>query len=199
MRLAHLMENTLAYRLWQMPFAREKFAPVAAANELTRVRCVLDVGCGPGTNASYFPHARYVGVDINPAYIEFARNRYNGEFIVADVTDVRITAGELFDFILVNSLLHHLDPISTRRLLDQLAALLTADGHIHVIELVLPESGSIASFLARADRGRFVRPLAEWRQLLDDHFSCTCFQPFTIARFGVPLWQLLYYKGRSKQ
>ena len=32
MSLASIMDNTLAYRLWQAPFAAEKFAPIAERN-----------------------------------------------------------------------------------------------------------------------------------------------------------------------
>ncbi len=63
--IAQIMENTQAYRLWQAPFADEKFAPVAAHNDLSRVRRVLDVGCGPGTNTQHFSGADYLGIDRN--------------------------------------------------------------------------------------------------------------------------------------
>jgi trans-aconitate methyltransferase len=64
------MENTLAYRLWQAPFRAEKFAPILAHNDMTRIRRVLDVGCGPGTNTQYFAHGDYIGIDMNAKYIE---------------------------------------------------------------------------------------------------------------------------------
>src|SRR5689334_7476565 len=99
MTLARVMENTLAYRLWQAPFADEKFAPIAAHNDLQRVRRVLDVGCGPGTNAAYFAHAEYTGIDMNDAYLEHARRKFGRTFIAADVTQYRVGASEHFDFI----------------------------------------------------------------------------------------------------
>ena len=62
MRLTdQVMENPHAYRLWQAPFAEPKFAPVLAHNDLSRVRRVLDVGCGPGTNTHHFAGADYLG------------------------------------------------------------------------------------------------------------------------------------------
>jgi len=49
---ARVMENTLAYRVWQAPFAEKKLAPLYAHNDVARARRVLDVGCGPGTNTA---------------------------------------------------------------------------------------------------------------------------------------------------
>ena len=71
-----LLEQSSVYRLWQMPFADQKFAPILAHNDLGRVQRVLDVGCGPGTNAKYFTHTQYLGVDINEDYVQDARRRY---------------------------------------------------------------------------------------------------------------------------
>jgi len=129
MRLgAAALEHTLAYRLWQAPFADKKLAPLFVHNDLRAVRRVLDVGCGPGTNTRHFSHADYVGVDINPRYIAYARRRYGREFLVADVT-AGPDLGARFDCVLVNSFLHHVDDAEAHRVLRHLAPLLTTDGH----------------------------------------------------------------------
>jgi SAM-dependent methyltransferase len=199
MSLARVMENTLAYRLWQAPFVEEKFAPISEHNDLAQVRRVLDVGCGPGTNAAYFSGADYVGIDMNAKYVEHARRTFGRTFIAADVTQYRVSPGERFDFILLNSLLHHIDNDSVERLLAHLATLLTDDGHVHIIELVLPEQPSIARFLARADRGKHARPISEWQTILAKSFDPILFEPFTLRRLGVDLWRLLYFKGRARR
>jgi hypothetical protein len=46
-----IMRQPLVYRLRMAPFAGKKFAPIAAHNDMKRIRRVLDVGCGPGTDA----------------------------------------------------------------------------------------------------------------------------------------------------
>jgi SAM-dependent methyltransferase len=199
MSLARVMENTLAYRLWQAPFADEKFAPIAAHNDLSRVRRVLDVGCGPGTNAAYFAGADYVGIDMNEAYVEHARQRYGRNFIAADVTQYRVAPEERFDFILLNSLLHHIELDGVEKLLAHLATLLTDDGHVHIIELVLPEEASVARFLARADRGDYPRSMAQWKSIFSESFEPVVFEPFTLRRLGVELWHLVYFKGQAKR
>lgn len=198
MSLARVMDNTLAYRLWQKPFVAEKFAPILEHNDLSRVRRVLDVGCGPGTNAPYFAHADYTGVDMNEAYVEDARRRFGRKFIAADVTQYGVPDDQRFDFILLNSLLHHIDLNGVEKLLAHLATLLSDDGHVHIIELVLPEQASVARFLARADRGKYARPLAQWSTIFKESFDYAVFQPFTLRRAGVDLWRLVYFKGRAK-
>ena len=44
------MDRVTAYRLWQAPFAEKKLEPLRRHNDLSTIRRVLDVGCGPGTN-----------------------------------------------------------------------------------------------------------------------------------------------------
>lgn len=196
---ARLMEHTLAYRVWQAPFAERKLAPLYAHTDVARARRVLDVGCGPGTNTAHFAHADYLGIDFNPAYIESARQRHGREFVVADVTQYEVAPDERFDLILANSLFHHIDTASTRRILAHLATLLSDDGHVHVLDLVLPERPSVSRFLARADRGEFPRPLDEWRALFTDAFEPVVFEPYPLGAAGVTLWNMVYFKGRARR
>lgn len=194
-----LLEAPWAYRLWQAPFVNQKLGPLFAHNDLREVRRVLDVGCGPGTNAPLFQSASYLGVDINPKYIENARRRYKGEFIVADVTMFNANPGSRFDFILVNSILHHLDDAGTERILSHLATLLTSDGHVHLMELVLPASRGVERVLAACDRGKFARPRARWEEIFSRHFEPVTVEPYVLSALGFPLWQMIYFKGRSRR
>lgn len=195
---ARLMEHTLAYRVWQAPFAEKKLAPLYRHNDVARARRVLDVGCGPGTNTAHFAHADYLGIDFNPAYIEDARRRHGREFLVADVTKYEVAPDQRFDLILANSLFHHIDTASTRRILAHLATLLSDDGYVHVFDLVLPERPSISRFLARADRGEHPRPLEEWRELFTAAFEPVVFEPYPLGLAGTTLWNMIYFKGRAR-
>jgi len=193
-----VLERPLSYRLWQAPFAEAKLAPLLRHNDLTRVRRVLDVGCGPGTNADHFAGSDYLGIDLNPRYVDYARRHHAREFQVADATTFEVGASERFDFVLINSFLHHIPDEDVSRLLAHLSSVLTADGHIHVMELVLPERRSIARLLARMDRGDYARPLTEWRRLLTESFDPVVFEPYPLGGpNGVPtLWSMVYLKGR---
>jgi hypothetical protein len=98
----------------------------------------------------------------------------------------------------VNSLLHHMDTASVHRLLGQLSRLLTKDGHIQIVDLVLPPRLSIPRGMALADRGDFPRPLEEWRAIFAQHFRPVVFEPFVLKMAGLPLWQLAYFKGAPR-
>ena len=196
---ARLMENSLAYRVWQAPFAERKLAPLYAHNDVAGARRVLDVGCGPGTNTAHFARAEYLGVDFNPAYIKSARRRHGREFVVADVTRYEAAPDQRFDLILANSLFHHIDTAGARRILAHLATLLSDDGHVHVFDLVLPDRRSVSRFLARADRGEYPRPLDEWRKLFTGAFEPVVFEPYPLGAAGITLWNMIYFKGRVRR
>jgi trans-aconitate methyltransferase len=194
----NLLERTLVYKLWQAPFAEQKFAPVLAHNELRLVRRVLDVACGPGTNTHHFAGADYLGVDVNERYVHSARRLHGRNFLVADVRKFMTSLEERFDFILVNSFLHHLNNEDSIDILSHLQSLLTANGHIHMLELVMPEERSVARLLARLDRGRFARPLVEWRALFDRMFETVVFEPYPLTGAGATLWNMVYFKGKAR-
>jgi SAM-dependent methyltransferase len=194
-----LLENSLVYRVWQAPFAERKLLPLLNHNDVQGARRVLDVGCGPGTNTHHFADAEYLGIDFNPAYVESARRRHGRDFIVADVTTYRVPADRRFDLILANSLFHHIDDRSTRRILSHLATLLTDDGHVHILDLVLPPRPSVSRLLARADRGDYPRPLEQWRELFTTDFEPVVFEPYGLGAAGLTLWSMVYFKGRARR
>lgn len=193
-----LLEQPIVYRWWMAPFAEQKLAPVKANGGVYGVRRVLDVGCGPGTNAGNFAHTDYVGMDINPQYIESARQRHPGTFLVQDVTTFEAAPNERFDSILVNSLLHHIPTPEVERLLAHLATLLTDDGAIHIIELVLPPRVSAPWALAKLDRGDYPRPFETWQRIFSSHFEPVVCTPHPIKALGVSLWDMIYFKGRRR-
>ncbi len=196
--VTEVLTHPRAYLLWQGKFAAQKLVPVYARNDFSRIRRVLDVGCGPGTNTRHFANAAYLGIDMNPAYIDYARAKYKRDFLVADVCQYTAPLGERYDFILVNSFLHHIDLPNTRRILSHLSTLLTANGHIHIIEVVMPDHTSLPRTLARWDRGKFVRPLGEWKNIFSESFDPVVFEPFWLTGLGITFWNMVYCKGRPR-
>ncbi len=195
----YLLEQTRVYSLLQAPFATKKLAPLLAQNDISAVRSVLDVGCGPGTNTHLFEHADYLGIDINPGYIAHARRKYRRRFVVADVISYDAPAAAHYDFILINSFLHHMDTPSAHKILERLRSLLSADAHMHILELVLPGDRSIAQLLARWDRGKYPRALADWRSLFEQHLDIVVFEPYPLMVLGTRLWNMVYCKGKAKR
>lgn len=190
-----VMELPFVYAAWQAPVVRQKLRPFLARVDVGALPSVLDVGCGPGTNAPLFRPDGYVGVDINPAYIETARRRHQGRFVVADVADPAAFPDERFSLVFMNSLLHHLDDATVGRLLDRVAALTTPEGRVHILDLLLPPDPSAARVLAKADRGRFARPVEAWRELFGRHLNVEHFEPYDVGLPGLPLWRMVYVVG----
>lgn len=195
----YLLEQTLVYSWWQAPFASAKLAPLLAHNSIDRVRRVLDVGCGPGTNAHLFAHADYLGIDINPRYIAHAHKKYNRPFLVADVSRYDQPAETDFDFILVNSFLHHIETPAASSILQRLQSWLSPDGYVHLLELVLPQTRSLPYFMARCDRGEYPRKLEEWHQLFEQHLDIVVFEPYDLGALGTTFWNMIYCKGRARR
>jgi SAM-dependent methyltransferase len=196
MRLpAHVLAGASAYRLWQAPFAGQKFAPILRHNHLGAARRVLDVGCGPGTNTGYFETADYLGLDINESYLAYARRRYRRKFLTTDVCRYTGEGDGRFDFILVNSFLHHVEDVAAVEILRRLAPLLDPDGFVHILDLVFPAEPGVARFLARHDRGAFPRVTSRWRAMFEDVFRGVVFEPYRLTLGGLTLWQMVYFKG----
>ena len=198
---SRFLEQPISYRLWQAPFAAAKFAPVERHNDLGAVRRVLDVGCGPGTNAHLFEGMDYTGIDINDRYVAYAAERHPGKFIAADATQFEVSAAKRFDFVLINSFLHHVDDDDVARILDHLQGVIAPGGHIHVLELELPEKRSLARLLAEMDRGDHPRRLEHWREILTASFEQVAFERYRLggARWAATtLWNMVYFKGRPR-
>jgi SAM-dependent methyltransferase len=197
-RLSNVLDSPRAYALWQAPFARAKLAPLWRHNKPAASGRVLEVGCGPGTNVCHLGAAEYLGLDINPRYIEYARRVHRQKFIVADARTFIPPEGVGFDCIFMNSFLHHIDDENSERILSRMQAALREDGHIHILDLVLPERPSVARWLALHDRGEHPRELSRWRQMLGSIFQTVVFEPYAVRALGVDLWQMFYFKGRCK-
>ncbi len=76
-----ILNLPIMYRIWQFQFAYQKMKPVRKDQSLAEAVKVLDVGCGPGTNAKYFTHADCLGLDINEPYISTSHSMVYGSLI----------------------------------------------------------------------------------------------------------------------
>jgi SAM-dependent methyltransferase len=194
-----VLELVPVYRLWQAPFQSRKFDPIRRHNDLDGVSRVLDIGCGPGINTAAFPaRCDYLGLDINPRYTAHAQRRTGRRFLTTDVTAWRPDPDARFDFVLVNSFFHHVDDEAARRILGHLPSAIAPGGHVHVVDLVLPERAGVARTLAHWDRGDYPRPLERWRELFGEAFRTVVFEPFSIRVGGRSLWELVYFKGAPR-
>ena len=192
-----ILSYPAVYRAWQAPFVKQKLAPFLANSSIGLEDRVIDVGCGPGTNAIAFEPRGYVGVDLSPEYVSAARLRHPGHrFEVWDITQPGPDVGQ-FDLALINSVFHHLSDTETKTVLDGLPGLLRVGAQVHIIDLVLPPDRSVARTLAKLDRGKYPRPLEEWRSLLGGALDITTFRPFRVGLLGSRMWDMVYVQGEA--
>jgi SAM-dependent methyltransferase len=170
-RLADRLAETPATFHWlrKLPEAnyKETKRRIAAIRDSLGSPHVLDLGCGTAEYAELFDTAKYLGVDIHPGYIEFARQRRPAHrFEVADVRTWKPEAGA-FDLVMVNGVLHHLDDAAVGEFLATAKGLTKPGGTLLVIEDVDLADPPIATRLVHLlDHGNHIRDAARWQALV---------------------------------
>lgn len=128
----------------------------AALIEYARVpqdAMVIDLGCGTGTLTiclkQQYPGARVIGLDADPAILDFARAKadvagIDVEFINSNATDIPLPAGSV-DRIISSLFFHHLLPDTKKRVLSESLRVLAPGGELHISDW-----GKPANLLMRA-------------------------------------------------
>lgn len=151
---------------------------VGAALAASSAERVLDLGCGAGGFSTVVP-GEYVGLDLNPNYIAFARRRFGNprrRFELRQLAD--LDGREHFDKAIMASVLHHLSDDEA----DAVLALLARIVRTRLVAMDLdPESANrLQAFLIAHDRGAFVRPAAAQRAILARHFDVVAERRFAV-------------------
>ena len=131
---------------------------------------ILDVGCGTGACRRVLPaDVDYLGIDINAAYISHARLAHagRGNFQVADATGEGFQPDGRFDRAFASGVLHHLpDPEVTALIRNVLGKLRPGGTFTTIDPCFVDGQHPFARFLARHDRGRYVRHADRWVALI---------------------------------
>jgi SAM-dependent methyltransferase len=200
-----LLERPIVYRTFHRLFSDKKQEQLR--RYLERMQCdlpirVLDLGCGPGTNAPLFLDTvrfAYFGIDLNPDYIEAAARRYGLSFRCADITKSPEFLGQ-YDLVLINSVLHHLTDNEARTLLESACNTLRPGGECVVLDMIQPRRRSLRTLcqrtLIRLDRGFFCRSLEALEKLLSAYFRPIEIHAFSIDFLGITLWDLRLFVCR---
>jgi SAM-dependent methyltransferase len=134
---------------------------------------VLDLGCGTGELVEHLPAVDYVGVELNPSYVDAARERYGdrGTFHALDVRDADFPEGS-FDIVSVMALLHHLDDEGVASVLRVAATALADSGRMVALDAVFTDDQSrLARWMIGMDRGANVRGLEAYAALARPFFG----------------------------
>jgi ubiquinone/menaquinone biosynthesis C-methylase UbiE len=142
------------------------------ATHLTNVGRTLDLGCGTGIYARFFPPQSYVGADIDPDYIAAAQSKFpNHRFLVQDATQTSFQDGE-FDACMISGVLHHLDDELATQMVKEAARVVRPDGAIIIWEdIPAPRWNLIGHVIHRLDLGSHIRTPAGYRALLERHLA----------------------------
>lgn len=136
---------------------------------------ILDIGCGTADILDHMPQVHYTGFDMNRKYIDYAKKRYGakGSFFCERVSGetARRERG-VFDIVLANGVLHHLDDEEAVRLFEIAMVSLRKGGRLVTIDGCFEDGQSrIARYILEKDRGGYVRTEAGYRGLAASAFS----------------------------
>ena len=152
---------------------------VGAALAATPGERVLDLGCGAGGLSTVVP-GEYLGIDLNPGYLAFARWRFGAphrRFELLELSDLE--GRETFDKAIMASVLHHLTDEQALAVLATLARIVRR--RLVVLDLDPESANGFQAFLIRHDRGKFPRPKAAQRALLARHFDVVAERRFAVT------------------
>jgi SAM-dependent methyltransferase len=123
---------------------------------------ILDIGCGPADILSHLPQVEYVGLDMNSAYIDFARKRFGnkGRFIAQRVSQGLISdiSPSGFDTVLAKGVLHHLNDNEAVQLFELAGFALKPAGRLITFDGCYVKGQSwLTRLILSRDRGPYVR------------------------------------------
>lgn len=129
---------------------------------------MLDLGCGTGVFSPLFGSG-YVGIDISPLYIAYARKKHDKTFQVMSA-DRLLFPDVHFDSIFVNGVLHHLDDATVRTVVAEMRRVLKPSGQAVVMEDI-PAVTFVSKIIRGLDIGDHIRPAESYRRLLAERFT----------------------------
>lgn len=147
---------------------------------------VVDLGCGTGNLAGLFSQARYVGVDVHPTFVRFARKTTRRPYAVMDVAHLGLP-DSAFDAAVAIGLNHHLDDETLQQFARQVRRVCKPATRVVIIDIIPPRSWNILERARQqwAERGRHIRHPEEYRRLLATHL--------TVERMYPLRWGFLEY------
>lgn len=149
----------------QKHFIQKRFLPLVETGK------VLDLGSGTGEFSSLFRTENYVGIDIEPQNVAYAKTHYSKkEFRQGDARKLPFFKDSSFAGILVVGVLHHLEDDDCRKALLEMRRVLKKGGTLLLMEDT-KEGTFVSGFLRALDRGSHIRTFEEWEKMLGTGFT----------------------------
>ena len=169
--LHKLLENPLVFE-FQQRLCNNYSAILAEFSDIIGKggQRIIDIGCSTGACASTIidMHANdYVGVDIDPRYVETAARRSpQGRFYAMDARHMAFP-DKTFDLTMFIGVMHHMDDELVRGCLNEVLRVLKSGGRVIIAEPVFTPGRWLSTVLLNMDRGRNIRDESGYRALFD--------------------------------
>ncbi len=140
---------------------------------------VLDFGSGTGANCCMCEPHMYLGIEPDSRRVQFAQRLYpRHRFETFDLKQIPVDKGQM-DYILIISVLHHIDSSNISGYMREFQRILKQDGKIIVIEPYLFVKTTFSNrFMQWYDDGDYIRSEQEYINLFRDHFQCNVVKKF---------------------
>ncbi len=133
---------------------------------------VLDIGCGTGEYSGLFNKNNYIGIDISPAYISYAKKAKDRDFRIMDAMNLSFP-DEKFDIILIAAILHHLQDAEAHRVLKEAKRVLKKGGKALIMEdsKIKEFDSPFIRFVQSLDIGSNIRTPDKYKGLFSHYFK----------------------------
>ena len=158
--IKNILNFPFMYQLLQTICLTENFRKNVITEKIkSDNQIILDIGCGPGNMIKYLKFVKYYGFDSDKNYIDYAKNKYKEcSFFLEEFSLKSTKKIEKVDTVLLSGLLHHLSDDEIKELMSAIKLSVKKKFQIIILDPVIYEKqNSIARFLIKNDRGKFVR------------------------------------------
>jgi SAM-dependent methyltransferase len=174
-KIYSLLSNTRVYSLVQKIMSGTSFREKIVKKFIKKKNVkVLDIGCGPAEILNCLPQVDYFGYDISSIYINYAKKKYKnrGKFFCKKFTHKEVNKLPKFDHVLLLGILHHLNDLEVKRLMQLVKKVLKRNGNIITEDpIFVQKQNSVAEFIIKMDRGDNVRRKNEYTKLVKKYFN----------------------------
>jgi len=176
--LRKILEFSFVYNFWQRITGSESAKRKIIQNHVQPFSKAkwLDIGCGTGALLEHVDtklEIDFVGYDLNPEYITFAKNKYatRGRFYCTSINGAKLFE-ENFDIATAIAIVHHLNDMETEKLFELARKSISPSGVFFLAEPVWTDKQSkLEKYLMSKDRGQSIRHKEEYVRLAEKTFS----------------------------
>tara|TARA_Y100000590_G_C15577672_1_gene961097 strand:- start:169 stop:798 length:630 start_codon:yes stop_codon:yes gene_type:complete len=164
-------------------------------NNIIHKSFTLDFGCGTGNFSNLFNNKRYLGVDINSSFINYA-NKKNKEYEYCNVKDSKLFQNyeKNIDQVLINGVLHHLSDQDIKKSFDLIIRLAKKHTNVLIIEPTIPKKILTLEYLIKIlDLGNHIRTKDDYVSILKQHIVIEI-----IDNYKFSYEKGIYIKGKLK-